>query len=209
MSLVTAIFYDRFMAKTEGACLGAWRRELLGPLGGEILELGAGTGANLGYYSDRVTRLVLSEPDKHMRRRLQERAAGHRRTGTTVAAGTAEHIESADASFDHVVSTLVCCSVLNLESCLHEIRRVLRPGGSLVFLEHVAAAPGTARRRWQNGLNPLWKTVMGNCHLNRETEQAITAAGFEIIRIERESMRKAPPIVRPTIRGVARKPDVQ
>jgi hypothetical protein len=83
----------------------------------------------------------------------------------------------------------------------------LRPGGSLVFLEHVAAANGSSRRRWQNIVNPVWKTFMGNCHLNRETEQAIVTEGFEIIQIDRESMRKALPIVRPTIRGIAKKPD--
>jgi ubiquinone/menaquinone biosynthesis C-methylase UbiE len=105
------------------------------------------------------------------------------------------------------VTTLVCCSVTDLQVCLREIRRVLRPGGGLVFLEHVAAADGTSRRKWQNRINPVWKTFMGNCHLNRETEQAIDTEGFEIIQIERESMRKALPVVRPTIRGIARKPD--
>ena len=100
----------------------------------------------------------------------------------------------------------MCCSVADLGACLAEIRRVLKPGGSLVFLEHVAAAPGSSRRRWQNLLTPLWKTVMGNCHLNRETEQAIVGAGFDIVQIDRASMRKAPPFVRPTIRGIATKP---
>jgi hypothetical protein len=74
-------------------------------------------------------------------------------------------------------------------------------------LEHVAAADGSSRRRWQNIINPVWKTFMGNCHLNRETEQALVTAGFEVIQIERESMRNAPPVVRPTIRGIAKKPD--
>ena len=97
------------------------------------------------------------------------------------------------------------CSVNDLHACLQEIKRVLRPGGGLVFMEHVAAPGGTSRRRWQDRLTPLWKKLMGNCHLNRETEKAMVAAGFQIVQIERESMRKAPPIVRPMIRGIARK----
>ena len=83
----------------------------------------------------------------------------------------------------------------------------MRPGGGFVFLEHVAAADGTSRRRWQNIVNPVWKTFMGNCHLNRETERAIVTEGFDIVQIERESMRKALPVVRPTIRGIAKKPN--
>lgn len=173
----------------------------------EVLEVGAGTGVNIKFYSDNVTRLVLSEPDKHMRKYLREQVDNHRLKNASVTSGTAEQIDSDDESFDYVVATLVCCSVTNLKTSLCEIRRVLRPGGSLVFLEHVAAADGTSRRRWQNRINPIWKTFMGNCHLNRETEQAIVTEGFEIIQIERESMRKAPPIVRPTIRGIAKKPN--
>ena len=148
---------------------------------------------------------MLSEPDKYMRKYLREQVDNFQLKNASVISGTAEQIESKDESFDYVVTTLVCCSVTNLKSSLREIRRVLRPGGGLVFLEHVAAADGTSRRRWQNRITPIWKTFMGNCHLNRETEQAIVTEGFEIVQIERESMRKAPPIVRPTIRGIARK----
>ena len=207
MSFLTAYFYDRFMAKTEEVCLKEWRHALLKQVSGEVLEIGAGTGANIKFYSDDISKLVLSEPDKHMRKLLKKQVDYHRLKYASVTGGTAEQIESDDESFDYVVTTLVCCSVTNLKTCLSEIRRVLRPGGGLVFLEHIAATDGTSRRRWQNRINPIWKTFMGNCHLNRETEQAIVTEGFEIIQIERESMRKAPPIVRPTIRGIAKKPD--
>ena len=207
MSFLTAYFYDRFMAKTEEVCLKEWRHALLKQVSGEVLEIGAGTGANIKFYSDNISKLVLSEPDKYMRKLLKEQVDHHQLKNASVASGTAEQIESDDESFDYVVTTLVCCSVTNLKTCLSEIRRVLRPGGGLVFLEHIAATDGTSRRRWQNRINPIWKTFMGNCHLNRETEQAIVTEGFEIIQIERESMRKAPPIVRPTIRGIAKKPD--
>lgn len=207
MSYLTAFFYDRFMAKSEEACLQEWRAELLGPISGEVLEIGAGTGASIKHYSNDVTRLVLSEPDKHMRRLLEEEVHNHNLNNAVVAGGTAEQIEADDDSFDYVVVSLVCCSVKNPENCLREIARVLKSGGSLVFLEHVAAAEGSSRKRWQDRITPIWKTFMGNCHLNRDTERAIVTAGFQIIQIERESMRKALPIVRPTIRGIAKKPD--
>ncbi len=207
MSFLTAFFYDRLMVKTEEACLKKWRLDLLRQVSGEVLEVGAGTGANIKLYSDNVTRLVLTEPDKHMRKILKDQVGNQHLKNVSVSNGTAEQIEADDESFDYVVSSLVCCSVTDLKACLSEIRRVLRPGGCLVFLEHVAAADGTSRRRWQNIINPVWKTFMGNCHLNRDTEQALVTEGFDIIQIERESMRKAPPVVRPTIRGIAKKPD--
>jgi ubiquinone/menaquinone biosynthesis C-methylase UbiE len=205
MSFITAFFYDRVMAKTEEACLRDWRHDLLRQVSGEVLEIGAGTGANIKFYSDRVTRLVLTEPDKHMRKFLEVPVNSLRMETVSVTSGTAEQIEADDESFDYVVTSLVCCSVTDPEACLREIRRVLKPGGSLVFLEHVADATGTTRRRWQNLITPVWKLVMGNCHLNRETEQVIVNEGFDVIQIDRESMRQAPSIVRPTIRGIAKK----
>jgi len=207
VSFLTAFFYDRVMAKTEQECLQEWRHRLLTQVSGEVLEVGAGTGANIKLYSLNVTRLVLSEPDKHMRRLLTEQLGNHQAGHVSVSGGSGEQIEADDESFDYVVSSLVCCSVTNLNACLSEIRRVLRPGGSFVFLEHVAAPSGTSTRRWQNMINPLWKTFMGNCHLNRETESAIVSEGFDIVQIDRDSMCNAPPIVRPTIRGIARKPN--
>jgi len=206
MSYLTAFFYDRVMSTAEQACLSGWRRELLGQAHGEVLEVGAGTGASIESYPDSVSSLVLSEPDPHMRKQLSERVKRCQgRENSRVCAGTAEQIEAEDESFDCVVTSLVCCSIADLDAGLQEIRRVLRHGGNFIFMEHVAAARGTSRRRWQNRINPLWRKMMGNCHLNRETEQAILAAGFEITRIERESMRKVVPIVRPSIRGIARK----
>ncbi len=205
MSFLTAFFYDRFMAKTEEACLKQWRQELLKQVSGDVMEIGAGTGASINFYPQTITSLVLSEPDRHMRRLLEKNANNSGLKNISVSSGGAEHIEADDESFDFVVASLVCCSITNLEAGLLEIRRVLKPGGGLVFLEHVAATDGTSRRRWQNRINPLWRTLMGNCHLNRETEQAMLSAGFIIRQITRESMRKAIPIVRPTIRGYAEK----
>ena len=206
MSFIGAQIYDKSMAGSEEACLGEWRKALLGQVTGAVLEIGAGTGANLEFYPTTGVNLVLSEPDKNMRKKLQERLSKSGKTRVSIVTGSAESIDTPDESFDYVVSALVCCSVVNLELALIEIKRVLKPGGRLVFLEHVAAAEGSKRRRWQNRINPLWRLVAGNCHLNRETEAALVATGFTIESIQRESMRKAMPIVRPTIRGMAIKP---
>lgn len=205
MSWLFARIYDRFMRVTEEACLGAWRAELLGGLEGEVLEVGAGTGVSLARYGPGVTRLVLSEPDPHMRRRLEARLATHAGAPVEVAGATADALPFPEGSFDAVVTMLVLCSVPDLEETLGEISRVLRPGGRLVFLEHVAAETNPGRLAWQHRINPLWRRLAGNCHLTRRTAQAIEEAGFDVEELRRESIRKAMPLARPSIRGWARR----
>ena len=211
MSWLLAKIYDSFMAKAERACLSEWRGELLAPLSGDLLEIGAGTGANLSHYGAGLSRLVLCEPDPHMRGRLASRVAGQ--VARQVARAKVEVIDAgvevlpADAgAFDVVVSTLVLCSVEDLQLALGEIHRVLRPGGRLVFLEHVAAEDHSQRLKWQERLEPAWVRLASGCHLTRRTDRAIERAGFEITSLTRQSMRKALPFVRPTIRGVAIRP---
>ena len=201
MSWLIAKIYDRFMAPTEEACLAEWRAELLGQAHGQVLEIGGGTGANLGYYPSGVE-LTVAEPDPHMRQQLQARAA-ELRPDADIVDWAAEELGAADATFDTVVGTLVLCTVGDPARALREIRRVLRPGGRFIFLEHVAADEESSRHRWQRRVEPVWKHVAGNCHLTRRTEETIGAAGFAFESISRESMRKALPIIRPTIRGVA------
>jgi ubiquinone/menaquinone biosynthesis C-methylase UbiE len=199
MSRIIAALYDRMMKATEDACLSAWRAELLAPLSGAVLEVGAGTGASLAHYPPGVSRLVLAEPDPAMRRRLAKRA-GER---ADVVDAPAENLPFADGSFNAVVCTLVLCSVRDPAAALAEIRRVLKPGGRLVFIEHVAAWDNPARLRWQRRIEPIWKRLMGNCHVTRKTEETIRAAGFEVRDVKRESLRKAIPISRPSVRGIA------
>jgi ubiquinone/menaquinone biosynthesis C-methylase UbiE len=200
MSWLMAAVYDRFMRVSEEACLGRWRAELLRDLSGEVLEVGAGTGSTLGLYPKAVTRLVMAEPDPHMRHKLLEK-----RGTIEVSDAAAEKLPFENESFDAVVCSLVLCSVRDQKAALAEIARVLKPGGKLVFLEHVAADGKPDRLKWQGRIEPVWKHLMGNCHLTRRTEAAIAAAGLDIESIQRESIRKALPIVRPSIRGVARK----
>jgi len=205
MSWLMAAVYDRFMRVSEEACLARWRAELLRDLSGAVLEVGAGTGVTLAHYPERLSRLVLCEPDPHMRRKLGEKAAAAG-VKMELSEAAAEKLPFPDGSFDAVVGSLVLCSVHDQSAALAEIARVLKPGGRLVFLEHVAADNKPERLKWQRRIEPVWKHLMGNCHLTRRTEAAIAAAGLRIERIERESIRKALPIVRPSIRGTARKP---
>ena len=207
MGWLMATVYDGFMEATERACLGDWRADLLRDAHGRVLEIGAGTGANIGHYSNAVEELVMLEPDDHMRERLLAKLAaeGRGKPFRTVG-GSAADLPFDDHSFDTVVSTLVLCSVPNLHQSLLEVHRVLRPGGRFLFLEHVAAAEGTSRRRWQRRLEPLWRRVAEGCHLTRETESAIELAGLVHENTRRESMRKSIPLVRLTVRGRAVKP---
>jgi len=201
MSWWFAPFYDGFMKKSEDACVADWRRALLADLEGEVLDLGAGTGANVPYFPRSVTHVVAAEPDRAMAKRIRARKPG---MPLDVVDAVAERLPFADESFDAVVSTLVLCTVDDLDRSLAEIRRVLRPGGRFLFLEHVAS-DDPSRFRWQRALEPMWRVLAGGCHVTRRTLEAIERAGLTIEKVEHDSIRKAVPIVRPSIRGVARK----
>jgi ubiquinone/menaquinone biosynthesis C-methylase UbiE len=205
MSFITAYLNDRLSARVEKAFLNSWRRELLKHVYGEVLEIGAGTGANIDHYPDQVTRLVLTEPDKHKRRILEKKISDKGLDNVQICDGTAEQIPAEDESFDCVVAFIVFCCVSNPGAALKEIKRVSKPGGYFVFLEHVAAPEGTSIRRWQDRLNPIWRIVGDN--INRETEKAIIIAGFKMKEITRENIPKALPLYRHSIRGIAEKPN--
>jgi SAM-dependent methyltransferase len=203
-----ARFYDRLLARTESSGLAEMRRGLIGEASGRTLELGAGTGHNLGYYTDRVTELVLSEPDPHMARRLREQLQRDPPAPPKVEVinAPAEDLPFDDGSFDTVVSTLVFCTVEDPRRALAEARRLLVEGGSLLFVEHVRS--GNRRLAWwQDRLERPWGFFAGGCHPNRPTEQTLADAGLWIERLDRDRLPAAPRIVKPLIRGVARRPD--
>lgn len=195
--------YDRAMAATEEAGLGDHRSALLARVNGAVLELGGGTGANLPYFSRAVDELVITEPEEPMARRLEAKLVGHPLPARVVRA-PAERLPFEPESFDAVVSTLVLCTVDDPGQALAEAHRVLRPGGRLVFVEHVRSAdPGLAR--WQDRLHGPWKMLGYGCHCNRATAQSIEQAGFTFVELERDRLRKAVPIVTPLIVGIAEK----
>jgi ubiquinone/menaquinone biosynthesis C-methylase UbiE len=196
-----AAMYDRSLKATEEAGLRQMRRELLGGAGGRTLELGAGTGVNLDLYPSAVDDLTLVEPDPHMARRLRAKLAKSGGTATVVEA-PAERLPFEDADFDTAVATLVLCTAPDPAAALAEAARVLKPGGRLLFIEHVRSGePGLAR--WQDRLEKPWRFLGDGCHCNRDTVATIAASPFEVNEIERGSLPKAPPIVTPLVRGSA------
>lgn len=203
MGRLMARFYDRVMERSEAACLSEWRRGLLENASGTVLEVGAGTGINLPLYPKTVERLVLSEPDSHMRAKLADKITSNRSIPAEVSDGSLDFLPFPDGEFDVVSCMLVLCSVPDLNRAIGEIRRVLRPMGRLVFMEHVAAQDHTTTLKWQRRLEPVWKRVSGNCHFTRRTEQAILDGGFTIETIHRDPMQSTLPLTRSTIRGVA------
>jgi ubiquinone/menaquinone biosynthesis C-methylase UbiE len=203
---IFAGLYDLMLRGTERGGLRDMRAELLAEARGRTLELGAGTGLNLAHYTDAVTELVLTEPDPHMARRLRERVesegAGRR---IEVIEAPAEALPFDDAGFDTVVATLVLCTAEDPAAALAEVRRVLVPGGSLLFLEHVRSQrPGLAR--WQDRVERPWGWIAGGCHPNRATGDTVAAAGFWIDRLDRGKLPHGVPPIRPMISGVARRP---
>ena len=195
---IFAALYDRLTAPAERRILAEHRAYLAGRARGRVLELGAGTGANFPYFPADVE-LVAVDPDPHMLRRARRRA---KQLGRSIALqqAPAEDLPFPDASFDTVVVTLVLCSVEEPDRALAEVRRVVRPGGELRFLEHVRA-PSVGWARFQDAITPVWGWCGAGCHPNRETVSAIERAGFRIVELEHDDRVVYP--TRPLARGVA------
>lgn len=154
------------------------QRERLVPRAqGQVLEIGIGTGLNMAHYDKaRVTRITGLDPAVQMHRLARKRIA---RAGLEVelVALSAEQIPLDDARFDSVLVTYTLCSIPDPVAALSEMRRVLKPGGTLLFCEH-GRAPDDSVRRWQDRLTPVWKKIAGGCHLNRDVPLLLRDAGF-------------------------------
>lgn len=211
-----ARFYDRALKSTEENGLGAMRAKVLAGARGRVIEIGAGTGVNLDLYGSGIEDLTLVEPDEHMaqqlRKRLETGEGAH--GGATAGEGSgpnapkhlveasAETLPFADDTFDTAVATLVFCTIPDPVAAIAELARVLKPGGRLLFIEHVRSDdPGLAR--WQDRLEKPWRFMGDGCHCNRDTEATLGASAFEIETIEHGKLPKSPPLVRPLIRGTA------
>jgi ubiquinone/menaquinone biosynthesis C-methylase UbiE len=195
-----AATYDSMSRRVEDAGLRDMRHGLLAKAGGAVLEIGGGTGANLAHYDGQIESLVVTEPDPAMLRRLQRKAREQAPLAKILRA-PAEDLPFEDATFDTVVSTLVLCGVDDQERSVREIHRVLKPGGSLLFIEHVRSDdPDLAR--FQDRMNWLNRFVVC-CDCNRPTLSTIKGADFTVSQLERTTTPKAPKFARPMIVGTA------
>lgn len=179
------------------------RVPLLKQARGDVLEIGAGDGGNLPLYPNEVSSLTLLEPNPYMITYLKQACRAYEAKCALIVEGYGEQLPFPDRSFDTVVATHVLCSVKSQARVLDEIKRILRPQGLFLFLEHVAAPPQTFVYRLQHLLNPAWKLVGEGCHLTRDTGAAIQAAGFREVEIN-PFEAGFPAIVSPHVWGVAR-----
>jgi ubiquinone/menaquinone biosynthesis C-methylase UbiE len=204
MSLYGRVFaagYDTAFARTERAGLAQQRARVVSAAHGRTLELGAGTGLNLRHYPAGGIELTLTEPESPMFARLAQRVLTERPDAQVLRA-SAEQLPFANASFDTVIATLVLCTVRDQAAALAEVRRVLRPGGTLRFLEHVRS-DGARVARVQDLIQPLWIHIGHGCHCNLDTLSAIRSAGFAVTDLSREVLPRAPAIIAPLILGMA------
>jgi ubiquinone/menaquinone biosynthesis C-methylase UbiE len=181
--------------------IGDHRRRLLAGLTGRVLEVGAGNGLNFPHYPATVSEVLAIEPEPYLRR-LALAAARQAPVSIRVVSGTAEALPAPDGAVDAVVASLVLCTVTDPDQAVAEVRRVLRPGGSLRFFEHVRATdPRLAR--WQDRLQRPWGWLVGGCHPNRDTVAAMTAAALRPVQLDRFDLQAMPPLARPHVLGVA------
>ncbi len=179
---------------------GPHRDEALAPARGRVIEVGAGPGGNFARYPATVTEVLAVEPEPYLRGKAREAAAAAP-VPVRVVEGHADALPAGDGEFDTAVASLVLCSVPDQAAALAEMRRVLKPGGQLLFYEHVVADdPKLARV--QRRMNPVWTRLAGGCTLHRDTAAAISTAGFEVERLRRFDMPRGGP-VKPHVIGVA------
>ena len=191
-----ALAYDPSTAIAERGSIGRIRRRLMTPLTGRVVEIGAGTGANIAHYRPPVD-LTVCEPAQPMRRRLERAVSG--RPGTEISSAPAEDLPAADGSVDALVSTLVLCTVVDPRAALAEARRVLRTDGMLVVLEHVRGRPGL-HAGVQDLVAPAWRRLACGCRPNQDTESLLEEAGFVWVRRFHHDLPV--PLVSPLVAGV-------
>jgi SAM-dependent methyltransferase len=199
-SRFTAALYNPFLWLSERLGMAARRRQLLAEARGAVLEIGAGTGLNLRYYLAGLDELVLVEPGEPMADRIDLSRAPDG-VPTKLVRAPAEQLPFADGSFDTVVSTLVLCTVSDPARAISEVTRVLKPGGRLLFCEHVEADPGWRRGLQRRSVRP-WAAFADGCRCDRPTLATIESQ-LRVESVERGRWRGMPAIVKPLVWGSA------
>lgn len=203
---VFARVYTRFAEMSDRRGSAEHRRRLLAGLSGQVVELGAGSGANFAYYPTSVSEVVAVEPERYLRERAQDAAAAAP-VSVRVTEGDASSLPGEDGSFDAGVAALVLCTVPDQQHALAELFRVIRPGGELRFYEHVVAHSKWESRFQRVADATIWPRVAGGCHLARDTTTGIERAGFQIETCERFTFNPSPFLPPdPHILGTARRP---
>jgi len=179
------------------------RERTLAPACGRILEIGFGTGRNLQHYPPSVQKIEAIDPDLDLDRLSLPRIR-HARIAVDFHHLDAEHLPFEEGSFDTVVSTMTLCSIPDVVHALGEVRRVLKPGGQFLFLEHGQAPDGRVAR-WQERMNPYWMPLAGGCHVNRPIRRLVAESGLEPDQVQSYYMKKTPRFVGYMTEGVARK----
>lgn len=170
-----------------------YRQRVIGAAEGRVLEIGIGSGLNLGLYGDKVEQVIGLDPSPKLLGMARDAAREASQT-VELLEGSAERVPLEDRNVDTVVTTWTLCTIPDAGRALSEARRVLKPSGRLLFVEH-GLAPEAGVRRWQDGLNPVWKRISGGCNLNRAIGEIVRHAGFDIERLETGYMKGPKPMV--------------
>lgn len=177
------------------------RRSLVPTADGRVLEIGIGSGLNLPFYGASVNSVVGIDPSMPLLRRVAQ-AGRDRPIGVEIVHGSAEQLPFDAGDFDTIVTTWTVCSIPDAAAALTEMRRVLKPAGALLFVEH-GRAPDAAVRRWQDRVNPVWHAISGGCNVNRDISTLVRGSGFRIIREETGYLVKGPRLLTYTYMGQA------
>jgi len=181
-------FYDRWILPRlldlamRNRVLDRYRQRAIATAHGLVLEIGAGSGLNLALYGPAAERVCAIDPSPELLALARERS-GDAPVPVSLVRALGEGLPFADAIFDTVVTTWTLCSIADPVAALIETRRVLKPGGCLVFVEH-GLSPETRVARWQHGMTPCWRRIAGGCHLDRKIDDLIRAAGFRLDTVE-------------------------